>query len=220
MTWPTLLFDMDGTLLDSDPLHADVYIRMLSEYGVSITPEHYATHYLGRRNIEIFAEVLPDEDAVALDAEKEARFRARLTEIEALTPGAQTLLDQARRKLWPTALVTNACRANAEAVMNRFGLSAAFTTHSLAEDASKGKPDPEVYLRAMDTLSAVPQDCIAFEDSPTGLAAARAAGAYVVGMQSTLDPAELRRHGAHITVQDFNDPALERLLHATEGPRP
>ena len=101
----------------------------------------------------------------------------------------------------------------------RFALEDAFDTLALGEECARGKPAPDVYIKAMDDLAVTPSDCLAFEDSPTGLAAARDAGAQVIGMASSLDAAALRRHGATTTLTDFTDPALEPLL-ASKGPRP
>lgn len=217
---PALLFDMDGTLLHSDPLHAAVYIDLLADFGIPLTEARYTSEFLGRRNIEIFAEILPNEDAAALDYEKERRFRERLTEVPDLAVGARDLLERARDIGWATALVTNACRANAEAVLDRFDLADHFDLVALGEERSHGKPHPAVYLHAMSELNRSPDQCIAFEDSPTGLASARDAGAHVVGLTSSLDADTLRAHGAQHTLTDFSDPALIPVLQLFEGPRP
>lgn len=215
-----LLFDMDGTLVHSDPIHAAVFIDLLAEYGIDMTAERYVAEFLGRRNDTIFAALLPNEDAEALDIEKERRFRTRLDEIPDLVPGARKLLERAKREHWKTALVTNACRENAQAVIDRFDLADLFDTVALGGDCARPKPAPDVYLAAMDRLAVAPADCIAYEDSPTGLAAARAAGVTVIGLASSLTEAELRAHGATATLRDFDDPALEPLLPLPIGPRP
>ena len=212
MTLRALLFDMDGTLIDSDPLHVSVFIEFLAERGIPLTHAEYMSGMHGRRNTEIFAEILPGEDAEALDTEKEARFRARLHEIEAPMPGLLPLLDRAEAEGWATAVVTNACRANLEAVLDAFGLADRFPVLSLGEECRRGKPDPECYLRAMAALGVAPEHCIAFEDSPSGLASARGSGARTVGIASGLDAPALLRHGAHHVIRDFADPALDPLL--------
>lgn len=212
-----LLFDMDGTLVHSDPIHAAVFVDMLAEHGIEMTVAHYTSQLLGRRNVEIFGELLPKRNALALDAEKEKRFRDRLVEIPDLVPGARDLLARARASGWGTALVTNACRANAEAVINRFGISAQFDTISIAEECPRGKPSPDVYVHAMEMIGANATDCLAFEDSPTGLAAAKAAGTVAIGLESSLSAETLRAAGATETLTNFTDPRLEPLLRKFEG---
>lgn len=213
-----LLFDMDGTVIDSDPIHARVFVAFLATRGIAITEADYVRRFHGRRNPEIFAELIPDEDPHALDAAKEAAFRLELARTEiAPLPGLVALIEGARASGRGTALVTNACRENAEAVIERLGLAHLFDTVSLAEDAPRGKPDPAVYRAALATLEVAPGRALAFEDSPSGLAAARAAGLAAVGVATTLDASELARRGAALAIEDFTDPALARLL---AGPLP
>lgn len=213
-----LLFDMDGTLIDSDPLHAEVFVAFLAERGLAITEADYHARFHGRRNEDIFAEILPEEDPWALHEEKEARFRARLGDRAEPLAGVRAVLARAEAEGWRTAVVTNACRENLEAVLAATGLAARFHARALAEECTRGKPDPEVYARAMEALGVLPEHAIAFEDSPSGLAAARGAGAFTVGVATTLAPEALLARGAQATIRDFADPALEAVLQRFATP--
>ena len=208
-----LLFDLDGTLIDSDPLHYRVFETMFAERGRVLTEALYLDRIHGRHNEDSFPELFPDEDATALSLQKEAQFRDMLGAGHAPMPGAEALLDLARERGWRCAAVTNAPRINAEAMLAAIGLGAHMELLVIGEECSRAKPDPEPYLAAMRTFGAAPASCIAFEDSASGLRAAAASGAHVVAVRSAgLTEDALRRHGAATTIADFTDPALTALL--------
>lgn len=215
---PTLLFDLDGTLIHSDPLHMAVFEELWAARGLNFSEEFYMTHVHGRLNVDVFAEFLPDEpDPQRLSDWKEAQYRDRLPRPYPSLPGAVALIDRAKAAGWGLAVVTNAMRLNAEASLSAIGLRDAFETIVIGEECPRGKPDPFPYVEAMRQLGEPPAQCIAFEDSPSGLAAARASGAYTVGIRSSLDDPSLRAAGAQITLQDFNDPALSDILQRFTG---
>lgn len=212
------LFDLDGTLLDSDPLHMAVFAGMLAPVGISVDKTFYIKHIHGRLNVDVFKELMPGKDAKALGDAKEAEFRRRLTSgTVATTPGLSALLDHAQTKAIPCAVVTNACRANAQAMLSAIGLTDRLPTVIVADDCTHGKPHPAPYLAGAAALGLPAHDCLAFEDSPSGLTAARAAGCTVFGLTSSLDPATLYTAGAHHAIPDFNDPALWHLLGTAKG---
>lgn len=214
-----LLFDLDGTLIDSDPIHAEIFVDFLGARGVEMLLDDYQTRIHGRLNAEIFAELLPDEDPAVMAEAKEAEYRRRLEAMDKGpgVPGAAALLDHARAQGWKVAVVTNAPRENAPAALAAIGLADRFETVVTADDVARGKPSPDAYLEAMRRLDVPPEACIAFEDSPSGLAAATAAGATVVGLATSLSPQALAAHGAALAVQDFTDPALESFLARRTG---
>ncbi|OIP88022.1 MAG: CbbY/CbbZ/GpH/YieH [Rhodobacterales bacterium CG2_30_65_12] len=210
---PALLFDLDGTMLVSDPIHEAVFRELLSERGVAVAEDFYVTKVHGRTNLDIFADLLPDDpDPKALDELKEAMFRARLPHPYPAMPGLAELVAQARANGWGRAVVTNAMRKNAEAMLAAIGLRDAFETIVVADECAHGKPHPAPYLEAMRQLGVAAEDCIAFEDSAAGVRAAAAAGALTLGIRSALDDATLRAAGAVATLADFTDPALPDIL--------
>ena len=213
-----LLFDLDGTLLDSDPLHLGVFQSILGPRGYDVDQKFYMARIHGRLNVEVFAELTPDEDAHAMDIAKEAAFRELLTPgAVAPTPGLIALLDRAQAMGLPMAVVTNACRLNADAMLAAIGLADRFAAVIVADECAAGKPDPAPYRAGAAALRAKPTRCLAFEDSPTGIASAQAAGCTVVGMTSSLVPAALKNAGARYTIKDFTDPVLAQLLGAETG---
>ena len=204
-----LLFDLDGTLLKSDPLHVQVFIELFAERGREIDEAYYLRHIHGGANREIFAREFPGEDPQALSEEKEARFRDKLGRDAAPMPGLPALIDRADREGWPRALVTNAPRLNAEAMLAAIGMAGRMGPWVIGDEMSRPKPDPLPYTTAMEKIDATPARSLAFEDSPSGLRAARGSGARVVGVRSSLPHDRLIEAGAHVTIEDFADPALE-----------
>jgi HAD superfamily hydrolase (TIGR01509 family) len=212
-----LLFDLDGTLLASDPLHTRAFVELFAAHGRAIDAEFYTTRIHGRLNAEIFAEFFPGTDGAAMADAKEAAFRDLLGDSAPPMPGLPGLLNRARRDGIALAVVTNAPRVNAEFMLRAIGCAAAFDTVVVADDCAAGKPDPAPYLEALRRLGARPGHALAFEDSPSGIRAAVAAGVATLGIRSTLDDAALRAAGASLSLADFTDPALEPLLDRLTG---
>jgi beta-phosphoglucomutase len=217
--YPALLFDLDGTLLHSDPLHTAVFIELFAARGRTIDDAFYLREVHGRQNIDIFTEHFPDEDPHVLSDAKEAAFRDRLGTSATPTPGLLDLLDMAEDKGWPMAVVTNAPRQNALVMLRAIGLEHRLTTLIIGDECVRGKPDPAPYLRAMQTLGVTANQSIAFEDSPSGLQAAKASGALAIGIRSSLLDAALRAAGAAASLSDFADPALPALLARAATPQ-
>ncbi|MEZ5722777.1 MAG: HAD family phosphatase [Paracoccaceae bacterium] len=218
---PALLFDLDGTMLVSDPIHEDVFRELWAEFGLPTPPGFYLAGIHGRQNQDIFAEFLPDApDILALHERKEAMFRDRLPRPYPAMPGVVELVRRAVAEGWPRAIVTNAMRKNADAMLEAIGLRDAFDCIVIGEECTRAKPAPDPYLEAMRQLGVTPEDSIAFEDSPAGLRAAAASGAYTFGIRSALDDAALRAAGAHQTLADFTDPALSAYLTAHMNAHP
>jgi HAD superfamily hydrolase (TIGR01509 family) len=209
-----LLFDLDGTLLDTDPLHHRAFASVLAERGRDLSLEEYQARIMGRPNADVMVEFFPGEESRHAEIAdlKEGRFRDLLGAEAPPVGGIHALLDWAERAGAGTAVVTNAPRGNAEAMLAATGLDRRLTTLVIGEECARPKPDPLPYRMAMDLLGATPATSLAFEDSPSGLRAARSSGAHVFGMTSSLAPQVLRSAGAHETIDDFTAPALWTYL--------
>ena len=206
-----ILFDLDGTLVDTDPAHFQAWQTLLREdYDLEIDIDYYHRHFNGRTNAEIIGDILPrlsPAERLHLADTKEARFRAAAGDLQALA-GFNELFDRLRAAGLKAATVTNAPRANAEFLLAALGLSTAFDTVVLAEEASAGKPDPAPYKLALERLGLESKVAIAFEDSPSGVKAAVAAGLATIGITTTRSPADLLAAGACSTRDDYSDPQL------------
>lgn len=209
-----LIFDMDGTLADTDPVHVRAFADFLAPFGIAVDDEVYRTRISGRTNDGIFADLLPDrppEERRRLAEEKEALFRRMSGDLAPLA-GLLELLDRAQARGLGLALVTNGPRANVEHTLAVLGIGTRFAVTVAGEDVARGKPDPLPYLTALERLGIAPAEAVAFEDSPAGLEAAKAAGLFTVGVLTGQTPETLTRLGADLTLHDFTDPALLRLL--------
>ncbi|SDY58473.1 HAD family phosphatase [Pseudomonas sp. NFIX28] len=214
MKLSALLFDLDGTLIDTDDLHLNAYNQLLARWGKSMSLEYYKAHVMGFPDDMIFSGLFPQAPATQypeLAAQKEAMFRAQLRDTVPV-PGVLRTLDHAQAAGIPTAVVTNAPRENAEAMLQGLGIAERFDALVIGGELARGKPDPLPYLTALRLLDASAEQALAFEDSLAGVRSAAAAGIHTFGMLSGLEESQLRQAGARSIIRDFNDEALWQRL--------
>jgi beta-phosphoglucomutase len=211
-----LLFDLDGTLCDTDRLHFGAYCTLLQDFGRSITLDHYKARIMGAPNDAIMREMFPDLDLARhrdLANRKEALFRDAITALEP-TPGVTALLDWADAKGVRVAVVTNAPRANAEMMLKGLALDQRIGTLVLGEELDRAKPDPLPYATALERLDARANGSLAFEDSLPGIRSASGAGVATYGIRTGHPDATLLGAGAVGAIDDFNDRALWQRLES------
>lgn len=208
MTTPALIFDMDGVLVHSMPLHTLAWERYLAKLGITVENLEQRMH--GRRNSELVRDLidpnLPEDVVFHHGAEKERLFREMMTAgglPQYVIPGVREFLD--RYGDLPKAVASNAEPQNIDFVLDEFDLRAYFPITVNGMQVARPKPFPDVYLEAARQLNTPPAHCIVFEDSPTGVEAARAAGMRVVAVETT--PTTF--HGVQLEIKDFLDPALD-----------
>lgn len=209
-----LLFDLDGTLADTDALHMPTWIDALEPYGIRVDEEFYRQRISGRLNPDILEEFLPhlpEEEARNIADTKEVDFRNRVGELQSL-PGLVEFVEKGRRRGLSIALVTNAPRENAGAILHGLGLEAYFDVTVLAEEVGIGKPDPEPYLATLEKLGIRADEAIAFEDSTSGIASAVGASIQTVGVATTQPPEKLLDAGACLVIEDFTGAEVRGLL--------
>ena len=209
-----LLFDLDGTLAETDSLHLPTWVDALEPYGVDIDEEFYRERISGRSTGEIVGDLLPDlseEEGASIGDAKEASFRERAAGLEPL-PGLLDFVQKGKRRGMRMALVTNAPKENVGAILPALKLQDYFQTVVLAAEVGAVKPDPAPYEAALERIGVSADEALAFEDSVSGIASSVAAGIPTVGISSTQDPEKLRRAGAFIVARDFTDPELRALI--------
>lgn len=209
-----LIFDMDGTLVHSDPVHLRAFAEILGPEGIMIDEEMYRSSIIGRTNEAIFASLLPHlpvEQHETFAERKEAAFRRMALNLEPLD-GLVDLLDWAETKGIRIALVTNAPVLNATHMLDVLGLAERFEVKITIEQVERGKPDPLPYLTALERLGVAAEHAIAFEDSPSGMRAAKGAGLFSVGVLTGLSAQEMQDVGADATIETFHDRALWDIL--------
>jgi beta-phosphoglucomutase len=205
-----LVFDMDGVIVDSTRMHTEAWQRYLEARGIDIP--YIEQRMLGKHNPEIVRDFFPPEtlteDAIfSHGAQKEALYREMmLPELqERLVPGVADFLE--RNRELPIGMGTNAELANVDFVLDETGLRKYFRAIVTGHDVARPKPFPDVYLRVAELLGVPPELCVVFEDSPSGVSAARAAGMRVVGLATTCKLPDV-----DLLVPDFLDPELELWL--------
>lgn len=192
---------------------------MLHPFGFEIDETFYKTRISGRLNPAIVADLLPQLSPDAADefaAQKEVRFRELAPQLAPLA-GLSDLLDWATVRRLKQAVVTNAPPENVHHTLKALHLESMFEPVVIAEIIGIGKPDPGPYRYALEHLGLAPEQAIAFEDSPSGIRAAVAAGIPTVGIASTQEPQALYRVGAALVVPDFAAPELWALLSQRAG---
>ncbi len=210
-----LLFDIDGTLCDTDPLHIRAFNQVMEPHGVHVGLDEYLRRVMGRTNANIMLDFFPEksiEEHRALADAKEAAFRdlAR-TDLHPM-PGLMDLMQWADGHAIPMAAVTNAPTENAELMLTGLGIKHRFRTVVIGDRLPRGKPDPMPYLVAGERLGVDCRDCVAFEDSRSGMRSASSAGAFAIGMLSSLTEEDLVKEGARFGVKDFTDARLRDVI--------
>jgi sugar-phosphatase len=175
-----ILFDLDGVLVDSTAAVTRVWQEWARTKNLRLD-DVIAIAQHGRRTIDVVGELLPSEPRQAEVAFLETLELSELDSLVAM-PGARELLDELRTTPW--AIATSGLSAVAKARLRQVGLPVPDVLVG-ADDVRHGKPDPEPYLRAAERLNIAPADCLAFEDAPAGIAAAKRAGACVIALATT-----------------------------------
>ncbi len=215
-----LIFDMDGTLIDTDDLHFAAYVQVLADIGTPLTRPEYDARMAGRPNLEILRDFFPGEtDAFRRDLMnlKEATFQGSASAWEPL-PGLTELLRWATERGLKQALVTSAPRENAIYLLAAVGLTGAFEPEVYADELPCGKPDPLPYRTALELMGLTAGQAVVFEDSRSGVISGVEAGIFTVGVATTQHPDALREVGASLVISDFTDPVLWNYLSPTQVP--
>ncbi|QLE58983.1 HAD family phosphatase [Nostoc sp. TCL26-01] len=211
-----ILFDLDGTIVNSDPIHYQAWQQMLWKHGIEMDETFYKSRISGRLNPEITSDILPQLSTVEglkFAEEKEALFRQLASNLSPIA-GFTELIEWTQTHQLNRALVTNAPPLNAEFMLEVLGITETFQQIVLADDCIAGKPDPAPYQVALQKLGIKPEEAIALEDSPSGIRAAVGAGIRTIGIASTHDPKALQAVGAFLVIPDFTDLQLWTLLNS------
>lgn len=213
-----VIFDMDGVLVDGEPLHFQVVRRLLAQENVEFGEDDYR-RYLGTTLESTWSDLRERYGlsrsynwyAAAYDREVVRSYR----EEAELLPGAEALLARLTEAAVPLALASSSNREWVDAALDSLALRRFFAQTVAGDEVSHGKPDPEIYLRAAERLGASPDHCLAVEDAPAGIAAARAAGMAVVAVRTPMT-AGLPLADATWLIDSLHDFDLAWLAHARQ----
>lgn len=206
------IFDMDGVLIDSNPTHKIALKQFCKKHGHELTEEELREKIYGRTNrdwlMNLF-ENLSEETIRRYAEEKEALFRELYDDIKPLD-GLIRFLQKLDESSIPRAIATSAPRANVDFTLGRTNMDSYFSTILDDSFVTKGKPDPEIYLKSAAALGFEPAKCVVFEDSLSGVKAGKLAGCKVVGVTTTHSREEL--HETDYNIDNFENINPEFLL--------
>jgi HAD superfamily hydrolase (TIGR01509 family) len=202
-----LIFDMDGVLIDSEPLHKRAKELAFAEIGI-VLPESVYDSYKGQPDATMLPEILtarglPTEKIQELSRRKRQIYEESEHELQAIN-GATDFVEWAASR-YKIALATSATARNREASLRLLGISNLFHAVVDASGHQRPKPDPEVFLIALEKLQLEPAECWVVEDSVNGLRAAKAAGCFSAAITTTFDKNTLATAGADVVVDSFSE---------------
>jgi beta-phosphoglucomutase len=214
------IWDMDGTLVDTAELHFEAWRRTCAGLGRDFSRDDFAATF-GRRNPEImhilFGDRFSPSEIDAIGEHKEELYRAEARKGVELLPGVAELMEGLHRAGFRQAIGSSAPHANLDLILGLTGVAKYLGAVVGAEDTTRGKPDPQVFLVGAERLGVEPARCVVFEDAPAGVQAAKAGGmkAVGVGFVGHHDAASLKEAGADVVVHSLREldaEAVARLV--------
>lgn len=208
-----VLWDVDGTLVDTGELHFRAWQELARRIGREFTREDFAGTF-GWRNAEIVPKIFgPEADSKDLGDRKEALYREEAARGVALLPGVEDLLEGLPELNARQAIGSSAPRANIDLILEVTQTDRWFAAVVSAEDTTRGKPDPEVFLLGAQRLGLDPASCVVIEDAPVGVQAAKRGGFRAVGVtfvgHHSAD--SLKQSGADLVVASLEEVTPERI---------
>jgi beta-phosphoglucomutase len=226
-----LVFDCDGVLVDTEPLHYRAFQTVLGPLGLGHTYEHYLQRYIGFDDRDAFLEAFKEGGRPIDDLILAQLIRAKETILQGMIalgissfPGVVALVRELAAHRVPLAVASGALRHEVEAFLKGLELSEYFPVIVAADDVDRSKPDPETYLKVLSHLKEAaaggvlePGACIAIEDTPAGVRSAKAAGLYVIGVTNSF--ASARLDAADHVVASLEELSVARLVQLLDEQR-
>ena len=210
-----VIFDMDGVLIDSEPIHIGIEKQLFDKLGIDVS-ETVHRSYMGASNEFMYSDLRSRfnlSESVTELIESDELFRSdyfhRLETIPA-NDGLISLLSQIKTAGLKLAVATSSSPEIADLLLNKCGIASFFDAIVTTSEAGKSKPSPDVYLLAAQKIGVSPEDCIVFEDSPNGLLSAKSAGMFCVVIQSDSELIQ-KLSKADYLIQSFTEITLTRL---------
>lgn len=223
----TILFDIDGTLCDSDPIHFIAFLEVLPKIGFNngepITRQFYVDNFSGKHNSDVVKMLFPNdhEAGTKFMEDKEVLVRKLCVEHLKEVKGLTKFCEWIKARGYKRAAVTNAERESAELFIEIAGLTDFFQAVIIGNECERPKPFPDPYLKALEVLGASADNTIIFEDSFTGIQAGVEAGMPVIGLLTGNPEEVLMEARPAFLIRDYEDPklwsALEELDRLAPG---
>jgi beta-phosphoglucomutase len=212
-----VIFDMDGVICHTNPYHSKAFRVFFEKRNVFPTDQEFTDHMFGKNNTYILKHFLGREivgqEFLQMEEEKEGLFRKIYADVVETIPGYMDFLKSLKANGFLTGVATSAPRANLTLIMGKVGFEPFMESILTSEDVSAHKPNPEVYLKSAKNLDVLPEHCLVFEDSFSGVSAAVNAGMKVVGVLSSHTKEELPPCNDYINhYNDINMVAVQKIL--------
>ena len=203
------IFDMDGTLTDNMHFHHEAWMKFIALKKLGIDAATFERDYHKGTLIEVMARFFPhlttEEELRGVGNEKEALYRNTYGHLLKPLTGLHLFLEQLKQKNIPVGLATMGDQNNLEMTLKQLKITSYFQSTTGGDQVEKGKPHPEIFLRAAEKIGVDSQDCLAFEDTYSGISAAQAAGMQVVGVATQFSEKKLLELGCIVSVKDFQN---------------
>ncbi len=192
------IFDLDDTMVDSDPIHKEAWDLLLAKYGYSFSalPESFRSRQIGLRLIDTSKAVIAE---LGLDVELQPFFQERCDIFLELVkkklqpmPGLKYSLDMLREEGLVLAIASSGTRTYINTAVEKLGIESYFHVIVAGDEVKVGKPNPEIYLTACAKLGLLPSECLVFEDATLGIASAKDAGCWCIGVNAPNTPVQDR----------------------------
>ena len=209
-----VIFDLDGTLLDNNDVHLKAWKQYLKENEKDISDEDFKENISGRTNKDaiehIYQKEMTEDEASKYYLEKEEIYRKMYQADIAPIAGLQHFLEELHKHKIAMAIATSGIQVNIDFMFDHVPIKKYFKKIVNSGDVSKGKPDPEIFLKAAEALHIPKENCIIFEDSMAGVQAGKSAGMKVVALTTTPTHEELKE--ADLVIKDYSEIDFERLM--------
>jgi beta-phosphoglucomutase len=210
-----VVFDLDGVLIASGPAHAASWRAVARKHGIALTDDAFRQTF-GMRSADIirrfWGERLSEQDVWRIDLEKEHTYRQLVSGMVPLAIGAREVLTALREAGLTLALASSGPPENLQLVLRETRLGAFFDVTVDGADVRLGKPAPDCFLLAARRAALAPADCVAVEDAPVGVQAARSAGMHAIGLLDTHGPGKLTEAGAEREVTSLRQVTPELVF--------
>lgn len=206
-----VIFDMDGVIVDSEPRHEKAFVEVFHKLGFGDTHGIHFPDYIGRSDkavwVDFVAKHNPPHTMEDLTAMKQSRLIEIIREEQPIFEGLPDLVRKLAVK-YPLAVASGSLHPVIDEVLALKNLRQYFSAVVSLQDVQRGKPAPDIFLRAIELLKMKPEDCVVIEDSVAGVEAGRAAGMQVIAITNSFKAEKLGR--AHHIVQTYEE--IEQLL--------
>jgi beta-phosphoglucomutase len=204
-----VIFDMNGTMVDDQPFQRRAWQFVCARHDRSLSDEEYRLHVAGHKEKDVlsylFGADYPEDEGLKIGEEKRKIYRETFDPVTAEVPGFRSLLSELESAGVPLALATSASKATLDFILDRLNIRSKFRVIVQGNEVANGKPAPDIYLLTASKIGVSPSECVVFEDSPAGVASAKAAGMVCIGLTTTLSREELLAEKADLAIPDFGE---------------